>query len=159
MRVSIIFFLITIVYSCGHNNISFTNYETGLNINFIKFTLLEGTDSPKSKFMAVEVYNNQNIPVFLYDSLMYPPDMIYFYDKDNKSLGASYAENYRRILVEVPANAKDTFYIPPRFRSIERDASVFEFIMCYHLSPVYGEKKECQKLKYKIEGDVIEKIE
>lgn len=137
-------------------------HKQGLNINLLSFKTIEeqADDSVKkrTKYIMVDLYNNQDTSIFLTDSLMLYPEMVYQY-REEELIGKSASESLAKPLIEIFPYDRDTFYMSPIFRNTEPDANIFDIFICYYLSPVITEDKKCKKLKYKIEGYELEKIE
>lgn len=139
----------------GLNSYSNRNNDTqkqGLNITLLGFEpIVDNNEKKHTRYILVDLYNNQDTSIFLADSLMLHPELVRQY-KEKELVGEYASQSLAKSLIEIPPNKRDTFYMSPIFRNVEPDANVFEIFICYYLSPMVGKNKKYEKIKYRIEG-------
>jgi len=154
------FLYITLIISLfllflGLNSYSNRNNNTqkkGLNITLLGFEpIVDDNEKKRTRYILVDLYNNQDTSIFLTDSLMLHPEIVRQY-REKELIGEYVSESLAKSLIEIPPNKRDTFYMSPIFRNVQPDANIFEFFMCYYLSPMIGKNKRYKKIKYRIEG-------
>lgn len=151
--------------SCKNNKLSqnqilnHENKESNIGLNLLKFTYLSGIENGekiRTKFLTLEVANNQDKSIYFSDSIV-SPTVTHKY-RGKKLLGESITEVIIDDFVEIAPHSRDTFYMPVPAQEYVPKANVFDFLICYYLSPLDYDNEVCQNMIYKIDNELIEKI-
>jgi len=133
--------------------------ESFADLNLLKFTYLTGIENGqkvRTKFLTLEVINNHNKSIYFGDSIVNPTITHKYHE--NKLLSKSVAEVIIDDFIEITPYSRDTFYMPAPMRVHTPKANVFNFLICYYLSPFEYDKEVCQSITYKIDDKLIQKI-